>query len=106
MSLDHVLEHCFHHDFPVELSQQARVSQMISVIFLRPNFLQNEVGVKISNFFFASSVAKSIPMNMHVGVSTYKGKTFICQMQTAGEILLVDFCWQSFAGEVSGKISE
>ena len=38
--------------------------------------------------------------------SAHKGNIFICQMQLAGEILLANFCWQSFAGEVSGEVSE
>ena len=72
----------------------------------RPQFLQNEVRVKFSNFHFCSIVANFIPMNMHVCASAHKGNIFICQMQLAGEILLANFCWRSFAGEVSGEVSE
>jgi hypothetical protein len=57
-------------------------------------------------FKICSSVAKFIPMNMHVCVSAHKGNIFICQMQITGEILLAIFFWPSFAGEVCGEVSE
>ena len=55
------------------------------------------------NVHFCSSVAKFIPMNMHVCVSAHKGNMFICQMQITGEIVLAIFCWRSFAGEELAK---
>ena len=63
---------------------------------LRPKFLKNEAGVRFYNFHFYSSVARFIPMKMHVSVSAHKGNIFICQIQITGEILWAKFCGRSW----------
>ena len=67
----------------------------------RPNFLQNEVRVKIYNFHFCSIVAKFIPMNMHVCLCKWPQGQLI-NLSTAnnwrdfvGTFLLAKFCRRS-----------
>ena len=63
---------------------------------LGQNFLQKKVRVMFYNFHFYSSVARFIPMKMHVSVSAHKGNIFICQIQITGEILWAKFCGRSW----------